>query len=584
MSVKQQLQQALALLQANQPGPARALLRQAIQAAPRLADAHHLLGMAEKADGNAALAVTHIGAAIAIAPRQPVFYNNLGNCYLERGELVAAQLCYRRAAELKPDYIDALSNLGLTLLKLGDRIEARLAIERTLQLKPDDEHALCNLGDCHMHDEQLEAALAVYEQVLARHPRSAVGHLRKSRCLHKLGRLAEALAVVEQAIALSPATLSEALHDQGLLLNALGRLDEACAAFDRALQVTPQAAHILFARAEARKVRADEPFFSLLQAQAPLLEQLPAEPRTLLGYALGKAYDDVGDMARAAASYAAGANAKLTQSDFDERHDIASAAQIQTVCSAPYLRELARSGNPATEPIIILGMPRSGTTLVEQILVSHPQVFGGGELPYAMQALNRQADGLHACGQYYVDQLRALPGYEGQRHITDKLPGNYLTLGLIASMLPNAKIVHCRRDPIDTAISCYTTLFGAGHFYTFDLAMLGRAYRRYWELMAHWRKVLPGRFVEVRYDQLTADTETQARRLLQGCGLEWDPQVLNFHQTQRSVQTASVTQVRQPIYGSSNGRWKKWEPYIAPLLAELADIEQAYWAELDGAA
>lgn len=582
MSVKELLQQAIALIQAAQLDAAKQLLRQAILDAPRQADAHHLLGMAEKYGGDAAQALRHIGEAIVINPRQAVFYNNLGGCYVDKSELVAAQLCYRRATELKPEYADAWNNLGLTLLKLGDTAEARTVLERALQLAPNDENALCNLGDSFLNEELPESALPWYDQALAHHPRSAVAHMRRSRCLTKLGQMGAALHHIDQALLLDPSKRSSALHDKGQVLNAMGRLDEACAAFDQALQANPQSSLLLFTRAEARKVRADEPFFELVKAQASTFNQLPPEGRAMLGYALGKAYDDVGDMPNAARSYALGANARMSTSDCDEQHDINSATQVMQTCSQDYLARLARGGHDASEPIFILGMPRSGTTLVEQIVASHPTVFAGGELPYALQALTLSRDGasLPESGRHYIDKLRGLAGYQGQRHITDKLPGNYMSLGLIASMLPNAKIIHCRRDPIDTAISCYTTLFEAGHFYTFDLAMLGRAYRRYWQLMAHWRKVLPGRFIEVRYDQLTTDTEAQARRLLEWCELDWDPQVLNFHQNQRAVQTASVAQVRQPIYTSSNGRWKKWEPYIAPLLAELAEIEAAYWAEI----
>jgi hypothetical protein len=264
-----------------------------------------------------------------------------------------------------------------------------------------------------------------------------------------------------------------------------------------------------------------------------------------------------------------------------------------------HLAELKKQGLDSDRPIFILGMPRSGTTLTEQILASHPAVFAGGELSLIPEALNNYrydqgivmnegvavqlpvTTSLHERANYYLQKLGCLPGIGNQARVTDKLPGNFYMMGQISSMFPNARIIHCRRDPIDNCISCYTTLFSNGHEWTFDLKLLARAYRRYWEMMAHWRKVLPGRFLEVRYEEVVADTEGSAHRLLDWCGLDWDPKVLQFYETQRSVKTASVTQVRQPIYNSSVGRWKKWAPHIQPLLAELDDIEKQYWKEIE---
>jgi hypothetical protein len=247
-------------------------------------------------------------------------------------------------------------------------------------------------------------------------------------------------------------------------------------------------------------------------------------------------------------------------------------------------------------------MSRSGTTLVEQILASHPSVFPAGELPFIVEAANglvltggwtldrtaenkiAQDASLQERAQYYLDQVVRITGDVDHPHVTDKMPENYLNIGLISAMFPKARIIHCRRDPIDTCISNYVTLFGDQHYWSFDFAMIGRTYRRYWDIMAHWRKTLPGRFLEVRYEEVVADTEGAARKLLAWCDLPWDEQVLRFYETNRPVTTASVTQVRQPIYTSSMGRWKKWEPYIQPLLNEIGDLEEAYWAELGATA
>jgi hypothetical protein len=231
-------------------------------------------------------------------------------------------------------------------------------------------------------------------------------------------------------------------------------------------------------------------------------------------------------------------------------------------------------------------MPRSGTTLIEQILASHPKIFGAGELQSFSRALSileapdgappsfpefvpgLPAESLRQVGAHYLNDVRALaPPAE---RITDKMPGNFPLLGLINLALPNARIIHMRRDPIDTCVSCFSMLFANGHPYSYDLAELGRYYRAYETLMSHWREVLPtGVMLEVRYEDVVADVEHQARQVVAHCGLPWDDRCLAFHETQRAVQTASAVQVRQPIYRTSVGRWRPYAELLRPLLREL---------------
>jgi hypothetical protein len=230
-------------------------------------------------------------------------------------------------------------------------------------------------------------------------------------------------------------------------------------------------------------------------------------------------------------------------------------------------------------PIFVLGMPRSGTTLVEQILASHPQVHGAGEL----RALQRLVDGLGdypaaatrlapaelaRLGESYLAQIRPLAG--GRAHLVDKMPANFLHAGLIHLMLPGARIVHCRRDPVDTCLSCYTKLFSGEQMFAYDLRELGLFHRAYQTLMAHWRAVLPpDRFIEVDYEAVVENLEGEARRLVAFLGLPWDEACLGFHKTERPVRTASVNQVRQPIYRTSAGRWKAHAAHLEPLLSAL---------------
>jgi hypothetical protein len=247
---------------------------------------------------------------------------------------------------------------------------------------------------------------------------------------------------------------------------------------------------------------------------------------------------------------------------------------------------LRGGGDSSRLPIFVLGMPRSGTTLTEQIIASHPQVHGAGELPYLMEIARRDIgsgsvfpNNLHsldrmkltAMAAEYVTRLqRRAPG---MRHITDKMPSNFYAVGLIHLMLPNARIIHVKRNPVDTCLSCFTQPFSSEQNYTFDLAELGRYYVDYFRLMQHWREVLPtGAFLDVQYEDIVADKEVQARRIIEYCGLEWNDACLDFHKNKRAVQTASAVQVRQPIYQSSVERWRKYERFLGPLLDALGDV------------
>jgi hypothetical protein len=249
------------------------------------------------------------------------------------------------------------------------------------------------------------------------------------------------------------------------------------------------------------------------------------------------------------------------------------------------LERLRGAGDASTVPIFVLGMPRSGTTLTEQILASHPDVHGAGELPDLLAIAQRPVNGagypgnilaldraqLTVWGADYVAGLRRHA--PGAKHITDKMPANFFAVGLIHLMLPHAKIIHVNRNPVDTCLSCFTRLFNRKQNQTYDLAELGRYYVDYVRLMNHWRALLPaGAFLDVRYEDIVADPETQARRLLDHCGLEWNAACLDFHKHRRSIRTASVTQVRQPIYKTSVERWRHYEKYLGPLLDALGDL------------
>jgi hypothetical protein len=304
---------------------------------------------------------------------------------------------------------------------------------------------------------------------------------------------------------------------------------------------------------------------------------------------MGKAYGDIGAHERAFLSLLIGNALKRLRTRYDEAATIGILRRMQAAFDPKQMKRGAGLGDPSAAPVFIVGMPRSGTTLAEQILASHPNVFGAGEIndfQKAILALGGDAAGalgspevasllspdeLQRIGAGYVARLGAMAP-EATR-IVNKTPENFRFLGLIHRALPNARIIHTRRDPVDTCLSCFSKLFFENLPFAYDLGELGRYYRAYDALMAHWRALLPQEtLLEVQYEEVVDDLEGQARRIVAHCGLEWDPRCLDFHETERPVRTASVAQVRQPIYASAVGRWRPYEPFLGPLLSELAPM------------
>jgi hypothetical protein len=323
-----------------------------------------------------------------------------------------------------------------------------------------------------------------------------------------------------------------------------------------------------------------------MEALAAKTEGLSKTDRLQLDFALGKAYADLKDYKRSFRHLLAGNTAKRAAISYDERSVFNLFDRIEATFTRELITQKSGSGDPSHMPIFVIGMPRSGTTLIEQIIASHPMVHGAGELQTFNDVILtvRGADGkalgypdfvpaldapaLRQIGSRYIADVRQLAP-TGER-VTDKMPSNYYFAGLIRLALPNAKIIHSVRDPVDTCISCFSKLFTAEQNHTYDLAELGRYYKRYERLMAHWHGVLPAESImDVRYEYVVADLESQARRIIAHCGLPWDDRCLLFHETHRPVRTASATQVRQPIYKSAVGRWRVYEEHLKPLLGAL---------------
>ena len=524
--------------------------------------------------------------ALALNPDLAEAHYNRGNALKDLRRPEDALASYDLALALRPDHAEALFNRGYTLRELG-RPEAALAsYDRALARRTDHAETHYNRGIALGDLRRSEEALASYDRALAFRPDYAEALNNRGAALRDLGRAAEALASYDRALALK-ADYALAHGNRALTLTELGRFDEAEAAIETAIEIAPRRIRSYYdLTLLPRHWDEDDPH---LRAMAQLAQDLPslgADEQIELNFALSKALEAAGARERAFRHLLAGNALKRRQVTYDEPAALAAIDRIRAGFTGELIRRHSGLGAASSVPVFILGMPRSGTTLVEQILASHPQIFGAGEIEdfgkaitglreparHALQspeAVSLMSDeDLHALGTAYLGRIASLA--PAAARISNKLPENFRLAGLIHLALPNARILHVRRDPVDTCLSCFSQLFAGNLPYTYDLAELGRYYRAYAALMAHWQAVLPPDvLIEVEYEEVVADLEGQTRRILAYCGLDWDARCLDFHRTERSVRTASMTQVRQPLYKSSVARWRGYEPFLGPLLDAL---------------
>lgn len=561
------------------------LLRRALAQEPDSADALNHSGWILDALHRPSEALACLDQALAIDGDYAEAHYNRGNVLQALGQPDAAVAAFEAAIVQAPDLAAARRNLGIALQTLGRHDAAVPHYQRALAIESDDADAHNNLGFALGALGRPADAITHHERAIALRPGFAAAHNNLGLVLQALDRHDEAIAHYRTALSLGPR--SAARHaNLGMALQEVGRLDEAGDAFARAIQLAPKTGRFYRNLADCRRFTAGAPVFVAMQQLVDEGDRLFEEDRRQVLFALAKALADIGEHERAFGHMLQGNELQRRRMEYNEERVLGEFTRIQSVFTPGLIAGRQGLGDPSPAPVFIVGMPRSGTTLVEQVLASHPGVFGAGELPNFERevAALRAADGTAAP---FPDAVPALAGEQlrqlGARYltglpaaaraaarVTDKMPLNFVFAGLIHLALPNARIIHTRRDPIDTCFSCFATLFTGSHRIPYDLSEIGRYYRAYDRLMEHWRAVLPsGVMLEIQYEELVGDFERHARRVIGHCGLEWDTACLDFHRTTRPVRTASVAQVRQPIQGSAIGRWRPYRHKLGSLLTAL---------------
>jgi tetratricopeptide (TPR) repeat protein len=538
-----------------------------------------------------------------------------GQMFHRQGRLAEAELQYRAALKLDGSHVDAMEWLGALCLQSGKIDEAIRWLGEAAAQRPEKAVFHDNLAAAFMRAQRPEEAAMAYRHSLAAAPDAIETRINLAKILRRLGRHGEAMAFFEQAVAMDPhlkavcrdtSTLSSeearcntvlencrhilarypdyapAYYSKACVLLNLGRTVEACGVCERALVLNPTIPvyyHILVHAGDANQKA------SAVSALEQLAEQesaLPEDGRAMLHFLLAKAYDDQKRYEEAYAHLQKGNAIKRSTIAYDETREVGQMGDIAAAFTPERLRELYGSGYACSVPVFVLGMPRSGTTLVEQILASHPDIYGAGELTYLPELVREghagkdfpagfaalPPDQLHRLGAMYAARLAVIA--PKAKRIVDKQPYNFLQVGLIHLALPDARIIHVKRDPLDTCFSCHTLMFAGDVGFAYDLGELGRYYKAYEALMDHWRKVLPeGAILEVQYEDLVNDLPGQARRIVEYCDLKWDERCLEFYKADRVVATASLHQVRQPVYKSSIGRAQAYANHLGLLREAL---------------
>jgi tetratricopeptide (TPR) repeat protein len=562
--------QLLAAALTAQGKDARLALSRAVQCNPQDASAHNNLGNASARAGQFADAIASYRRALALLPQLVEAHENMARALLSLGRLDEAAASCRQAIVLRPNYAPAHGDLGTIQMAMGLVDDAVTSWRRAVDIDPGFFEAHGNLGNALRRRGQIDQALASYDRALQIAPRFAEAHCNRAMALRLLGQPEQARAACHRALAINP-RLAAALIVAAELSADSGDFLEAERSFKQAIEIEPEAPEAWAGLAAVRTMTAEDAGW-LQRAQAIAERPLAPHKQAVLDFAIGKGLDD---MQQFSAAFTHFRRANETVKRCRAPHDRVGLAQtvdsIMHRHDKKWIGEARHNSSDSAVPVFIVGMLRSGTSLAEQILASHPAIVGGGELSYWSNAVSLQPD--IEGGRLTRDYLQLLRAHSVDAlRIVDKMPTNFAHLGLIHALLPNARIIHMQRDPLDTCLSIYFQNFDTAVTYANDLDDLAHYYEQYLRLMSHWRASLPaGVMLEVPYEDLVIDPEFWSRKMIEFLGLPWTPQCLEFHRTKRAVLTASKWQVRQRISNAAVGRWRNYEKQLGSLRRLASD-------------
>jgi tetratricopeptide (TPR) repeat protein len=575
----------LLLMQQRKFEQALPLLEKAVRLDPQLEEAHFQLGKALAALGRGKEADASFERAFALSPQRRQMA--LAAEHHQAGRLQEAEQLCRQVLQKDPAHVDALRLLGLIAASSGDLDDAEHLLRQAIAAAPDHAPALFELGRVLKELERPEDAIEVYRDLLALEPSNPKAHFQLASALAPAARNEESAAAYRRCLALAPKHAGAWLG-LGHMLKTVGQQAEGIAAYRRCVELEPEFGEAYYSLANLKTYRFSSDEIAAMQHQLQR-DNLNDTSRVNFLFALGKAFEDRADYGQAWRYYEEGNARQRMLVSYDPVHTETVNDELVAFFNAEFFAATAGQGHADPAPIFVVGLPRSGSTLIEQIIASHSQVEGTSELPYIgrlTKSLNHnRADAMRypqvlgelaprhfqKLGQDYLD-MASRHRLQGTARFIDKMPNNFPSAGFIHSILPNAKIIDARRHPLDACVGNLRQLYARGQTFSYDQSDIGEYYLQYLRMMAHWDDVLPGRILRVQYEDVVADLETQVRRILDYLELPWEDNCLRFHATERAVRTASSEQVRQPIYDSSVGIWRHYAPHLDELREVLAPV------------
>jgi len=558
---------------------------QAIALSDSYPEAHNNLGNALHALGKDDEALEQYQRSLFIREDYPGAYNNMAAILRDRDQVAEAEFAYRKAIGLNERYFEAYSNLATLLVEQDRESDALRVLGEALKIDPKNVSILIQLARTHLERSNFEQAEQACRLGLEENPDHVDAHVVLGQVMHESDRFPEALASYEAALKLNPGSGDARMH-YGICLKSVGRLGDAREQLLKAIDANPKAIGIYANLADMEKFTPDHPHLQTMEAIMQEASDPMSERYMALHFGLGKAYEDIGEYEKAFNHFKMGTTLKRAKLDYTETDTFGFFDSIREIFTEEFIANSPFEGDPTQAPVFIIGMPRSGSTLVEQIVSSHPQAFGAGEIkefsrrihmlrsrfpflpkyPQMVGKLNRAHYAILAEG--YLSTLKTLA--PNALRVTDKLLTNYYFAGMLHMLFPNARFIHTKRNPVDTCWSAYTKLFKDDMPHSYDFGELGRYYRKYQELMAYWDRVLPaGTIKTIVYEDVVGDLEASARDMLDFLGLPFDPACLAFHESARPVKTASVAQVRKPVYKTSVEKWRRYGTRLQPLVDAL---------------